>query len=156
MRRILEVFERQQNSLHVFFLDWSTAFDSVTFPAIESALHHMGVPVLFVKSIMSLYSALKFSVRDAGNTSDISRQTRAFVKVVHSPLTYLASFSVIYSMTLNTPTFPNLVSPVSLTPRSTLSTLTTQPYSPIQLNNFPVSHLLQNEASIRGLHLNFW
>ena len=44
MRRILEVFERQQNSLHLLFLDWSKAFDSVTFSAIESSLVHFGVP----------------------------------------------------------------------------------------------------------------
>ena len=71
MRRILEVFERQQNSFHVLFLDWSNAFDSVTFPAIESALHHMGVPLAFVKN-----NFVPFIVRDAGNASEISSQTR--------------------------------------------------------------------------------
>ena len=30
VRRILEAYERQQNSLHVLFLDWSKAFDSVS------------------------------------------------------------------------------------------------------------------------------
>ena len=66
MRRILEVFERQQNSLHLLFLDWSKAFDSVSFQAIESALLHFGVPTTLVKSILSLYSSPKFTVRDAG------------------------------------------------------------------------------------------
>ena len=76
MRRILEVFERQQNSLHLLFLDWSKAFDSVTFSAIESSLTHFGVPPLFVSTIMSLYSSPKFVVRDSGFSSDISPHTR--------------------------------------------------------------------------------
>ena len=65
MRRILEVFERQQNSLRLLFLDWSKAFDSVTFSAIESSLIHFGVPPLFVRSILSLYASPRFVVRDS-------------------------------------------------------------------------------------------
>ena len=72
MRRIQEVFERQQHSLHVLFLDWSKAFDSVTFAAIRSALLHFGVPPLFINAIMVLYSSPKFTV----NTSEIYSQTR--------------------------------------------------------------------------------
>ena len=76
MRRILEVFERQQNSLHLLFLDWSKAFDSVSFHSIETALIHFGVPTALVKSILSLYSSPKFTVRDAGFSSELSSQTR--------------------------------------------------------------------------------
>ena len=66
MRRMLEAFERQQHNLHLLFLDWSKAFDSVTFAAIEAALTRFGIPPLFLKAIMSLYSHPKFRVRDAG------------------------------------------------------------------------------------------
>ena len=52
MRRVLEVYERQQKSLHVLFLDWSKAFDSVSFSSIESSLRFFGVPPLFVDSIL--------------------------------------------------------------------------------------------------------
>ena len=76
MRRMLEAFERQQHPLHLLFLDWSKAFDSVTFEAIEAALKHFGVPPLFQKAILSLYSHPKFRVRDAGQTSSICSQTR--------------------------------------------------------------------------------
>ena len=43
MRRIIEVRERQSETLHALFLDWSKAFDSVSFAAIEKAVHYMGV-----------------------------------------------------------------------------------------------------------------
>ena len=73
MRRMLEAFERQQHPLYLFFLDWSKAFDSVTFEAIEAALKHFGIPLLFQKAIISLYLNPTFGVRDAGRTS-IPRQ----------------------------------------------------------------------------------
>ena len=76
MRRVLEIFERQQNWLHLLFLDWSKAFDSVSFSASESSLTHFGAPSLFVRTIMSLYSSPKFVVRDSGSCSEVSPQTR--------------------------------------------------------------------------------
>ena len=77
MRRLLEAFERQQHPLHLLFLDWSNAFDSVTFESIASTLKHFGVPPLFQNATLSLYSQPKFRVRDAGHTSPIYSQTRS-------------------------------------------------------------------------------
>ena len=76
MRRILEVVERQQHSLHLLFLDWSKAFDSVSFHSIESALLYFGVASALIKAILSLYSSPKFIIRDAGFSSELSSQTR--------------------------------------------------------------------------------
>ena len=76
MRRLLESLERQQHPLHLLFLDWSKAFDSVTFESISAALTHFGIPPLFKDSILSLYSNPKFKVRDSGVTSPILSQTR--------------------------------------------------------------------------------
>ena len=76
MKRIIEVHERQAEPLHALFLDWSKAFDSVTFAAIEKSLHFIGVPTQFVQAIMTLYNNPKFTVRDSGNVSKESTQTR--------------------------------------------------------------------------------
>ena len=62
VRRMLEAFERQQHPLHLLFLDWSKAFDSVTFDAIAAALKQ--------------YSHPTFRVRDPGHTSSTRSQTR--------------------------------------------------------------------------------
>ena len=76
MGRMLEAFERNQQSLHLLFLDWSKAFDSVTFEAIDAALRYFGVPPLFHKAIMTLYSDPQFRVRDSGRTSPVRSQIR--------------------------------------------------------------------------------
>ena len=77
MRQMLEAFERQQHNLHLLFLDWPKAFDSVTFAAIEAALKHVGILPSFLQAIMSLYSHPKLRVCDAGHTSAIHPQTKA-------------------------------------------------------------------------------
>ena len=100
MRRILEIYERQQHSLHVLFLDWSKAFDSVSFSTIESSPRFFGVPPLLLNAILSLYSFPKFRVRDAGKLSDAV----AFVKVVLFLPICLTLFFHIYFMTLKPPT----------------------------------------------------
>ena len=76
MRRMLEAFERQQHPLHLLFLDWSKAFDSVTLEAIEAALKHFGIPPLYQMAILSPYSHPKLRARDAGQISSIHPQTR--------------------------------------------------------------------------------
>ena len=73
---MLEAFERQQHPLHLLLLDWSKAFDPVTFESVEAALKHFGVPPFFQKAVLSLYSNPKFRVRDSGHTSPTYRQTR--------------------------------------------------------------------------------
>ena len=76
MRRILEICERHQNSLDILFLDWSKAFDSVSFWAIESSLRFFGIPPLFVDVVLSLYPSPKFRIRDADKISGVYSQTR--------------------------------------------------------------------------------
>ena len=78
MRRLLQVFERQQQSFLLLFLDWSNAFDSVSFHSMESALLHFGVPFGLVKVILFRHSPPKFTVRDAGFSSELSSQTGGF------------------------------------------------------------------------------
>ena len=76
MRRIIEIHARQSEPLHALSLDWSKAFDSVTFTALEQSLHFMGVPTQFIQAIMALYSNARFTVRDSGNSSNEFIQTR--------------------------------------------------------------------------------
>ena len=83
MRRMLEAFERNQQLLHRLFLDWSKAFDSVTLEAIEAALQYFGVPPLFQKTIMALYSHPQCRVRDSGQISTIHQQTRGLLHGCH-------------------------------------------------------------------------
>ena len=78
MRRIIEVHQRQSEPLHALFLDWSKAFDSVTFTGLEKSLHFMGVPNQFVQAIMALYNNPKFMVGDSGSVSNEFTQTRGF------------------------------------------------------------------------------
>ena len=155
MRRILEVFERQQNSFHVLFLDWSKAFDSVTFAAIESALHHMGVPLAFVKN-----NFVPLIVRDAGNASEISSQTRGLrqgcplspylFNFVLSHLfhdveeSYISQFGLL-SGVINTP-FPFW--DLEYADDTALLSNSAQQISRLL-------RLLRKEASTSGLHFNF-
>ena len=76
IRRLLEVFERQNSPFHALFVDWSKAFDSVTFTAIESAMEFVGVPAHTRKVIMSLYDNPTFLVRDSSQKSTIRTQTK--------------------------------------------------------------------------------
>ena len=76
LRRLLEVHERQPSPFHALFLDWSKAFDSVTFSAIKSAMEFMGVSEHVVQVVMSLYQSPKFVVRDAQQISGVKTQTK--------------------------------------------------------------------------------
>ena len=75
-RRLLEIFERQNSPFHALFIDWSKAFDSVTFTVIESAMEFVGVPAHTRKVIMSLYDNPTFLVRDSSQKSTIRTQTK--------------------------------------------------------------------------------
>ena len=76
IRRLIEIFERQTTSFHALFLDWSKAFDSVTFTAIQAALAHLGVSTHLQSVIMSLYSSPRFLVRDSNIKSSEQVQTK--------------------------------------------------------------------------------
>ena len=76
LRRLLEVHERQPSPLHVLFLDWSKAFDSVPFAAIRSAMHFFGVSEHVSEVVMSLYRAPSFVVRDSQQTSPKKVQSK--------------------------------------------------------------------------------
>ena len=159
MRRILEVFERQQNSLHLLFLDWSKAFDSVTFSAIESSLVHFGVPPSFVRSILSLYASPRFVVRDSGFCPEVSLQTRGLRQgcplspylfnfvlshLFHDVETsYVSQFGLL-SGVINTP-FPFW--DLEYADDTVLLSNSAQQITRLL-------HLLQREALIRGLTLN--
>ena len=74
LRRLLEIHERQPSPFHALFLDWSKAFDSVTFSAIHSALEFLGVS--HDSSYHGPLCRPSFRVRDAGHTSTIKTQTK--------------------------------------------------------------------------------
>ena len=76
LRRLLEIHERQASPFHALFLDWSKAFDSVTFTAIQSAMEFMGCSSHMIRVIMALYARPSFRVRDAGHTSPVKIQTK--------------------------------------------------------------------------------
>ena len=160
MRRILEIYERQQNSLRVLFLDWSKAFDSVTFAAIESSLRFFGVPPLFIDSILSLYRSPKFRVRDAGKISGIFPRTHGLRQ--GCPLSpYLLNFVLSHLFhgveTSYTSQFGflsgviNAASP--LWDPEYADDTAVMSNSAEQITR--LLHLLQHEANVRGLTLNF-
>ena len=76
LRRLIETHERQVSPLHVLFLDWSKAFDSLSFAAIEQSLVRLGVPDPFVRAVMSIYQSPQFRVRDSGCISQQGSQSR--------------------------------------------------------------------------------
>ena len=108
IRRLLEVFERQSSPFHALFIDWSKAFDSVTFTAIDAAMNHMGVPPHTRKVTMALYANPAFVVRDSSQKSTIGTQTKGFrqgcplspIYLVSSLLTYFTTWSRIINLSL--------------------------------------------------------
>ena len=76
LRRLLEVHERQPSPFHALFLDWSTAFDSVTFTAIQAAMEFIGVSPHVSRIIMSLYAKPSFRVRDSQQSSSMRTQIK--------------------------------------------------------------------------------
>ena len=76
MRRLIEIFERQNTPFHALFLDWSKAFDSVTFTSIQAAMEHAGVPAHTRQVIMALYNNPTFLVRDSSQKSSKYTQTK--------------------------------------------------------------------------------
>ena len=76
LRRLLEIHERQPSPFHALFLDWSKAFDSVTFTAIHSAMTFIGVSPHVSSVIMALYKNPSFTVRDSQNISEVKTQTK--------------------------------------------------------------------------------
>ena len=63
LRRIIEKFERSGDSLHLLFLDWKKAFDSVNHIAVLKALQFFQVPEPLINAIMSLYTSISFNVK---------------------------------------------------------------------------------------------
>ena len=76
MCRLIEIFERQNTPFHALFLDWSKAFDSVTFTARQAAMEHAGIPAHTRKVIMALYNNPTFVVRDSSQKSAKHTQTK--------------------------------------------------------------------------------
>ena len=93
MRRIIEAHETQSEPLHALFLDWSKAFDFVTFAAIEKALHFMRVPPTFVQAVMAIYRNPTFRVRESGNISKKCSQTRGLRQGCPLSISFRTRFS---------------------------------------------------------------
>ena len=91
VRRILELYERQGETLHVVCLDWSKAFDTISHDAIRISLDRLGVPEPMIQAIMALYSSPVFMVRDAYSESTTHAQQRGVRQGCPlSPLLFIA------------------------------------------------------------------
>ena len=101
MRRLIEIFERQNTPFHALFLDWSKAFDSVTFTSIQAAMEHAGIPAHTRQVIMALYNNPTFVVRDSSQKSSKYTQTKGLRQ--GCPLSpYLFGFLPIFFLLWNT------------------------------------------------------
>ena len=76
LRRIIELFERSTTALHLLFLDWKKAFDSVFRSAIAKALYRLGVPEPLLNAVMSLYVESTFEIFDKFGSSGKYPQDR--------------------------------------------------------------------------------
>ena len=163
VRRMLEAFERQPQPLHLLFLDWSKAFESVTFDAMEAALQYFGIPPLFQKARMALYSHPQFRVRDAGQTSTTHPQTRGLRQgcplspyLFNLVLSHLfCDVEIAYNQHFG-PLAGVLNTPFPLWDLEYDDDTTLLSSSARQLTRLlHLLQLLQHHGSIRGLHLNF-
>ena len=110
-RQIIEAHERQSEPLHALFLDWSKAFDSVTFNAIEKSLHDMGVPSQFIQAIMALWHSTTIRSLQCGTPAVSPRQPlklEASGKAAPFLLTFLVLSSPFYLRMLKTRAANNL------------------------------------------------
>eukprot|EP00969_Alexandrium_andersonii_P297690 13157470-Alexandrium_andersonii.AAC.1 len=63
LRRYIELVEERQNqALHLVFIDWEKAFDKIHPAAVESVLRRFGVPEGFAGSVASLLASPTFRV----------------------------------------------------------------------------------------------
>ena len=159
LRRLLEVHERQPSPFHVLFLDWSKAFDSVTFTAIHSAMSFMGISDHVIQVVMSLYQSPSFVVRDSQQVSSPKTQTKGLRQ--GCPLSpYLLSMvlaHVFHDVELKYENTYGMLAGVINTP----SPLWDLEYADdtVLLSNSAeqltrMLHLMQHEGSKRGLILN--
>ena len=98
--RLLEVHGRQPSPLHVLFLDWSKAFDSVTFTAIMSAMQFIGVSTHVIDVVMPLCHAPSFVVRDSHRLPLRKSKPKGSVRGAHCLHTCLVCYSLISSVML--------------------------------------------------------
>ena len=183
MSRFLEVFECQQNFLHLLFLDWSRALASVTFSAIESALVHFvwsfsfpfSFPLSQYKPIITLIepqyivvvhpffvqSMLPLNLKPAtqGTARLFPHKHVVYVKVVHFLLTSSTLFFLTSSMMLNPPMSLSLVFSGVMNTPFPFWDLEYADDTVLLFNSAQqltrLLHLLQREAYIRDLTLNF-
>ena len=69
LRRLQEASDNSGESLHLLFLDWEKAFDSVPHHKIIETLALFGIPYSFLNIIASLYSHAEFQVKVGPQTS---------------------------------------------------------------------------------------
>ena len=63
-------------------MDWSKAFDSVTFTTFEAAMEHVGVPEHTRQVVMALYANHTFVVRVSSQSLKFARRRKASAKAV--------------------------------------------------------------------------
>ena len=76
LRRMPELYERHGQPLHLVFLDWAKACDTISHLAIRHPLVRMGVPEPLMQAITSLHKNPRYKVRDNLSTSAAFPQQR--------------------------------------------------------------------------------
>ena len=74
LRRLQESADHSGDSLHLLFLDWEKAFDSVPHPKIIETLALFGLPYSILNIIASLYNNAQFQVQVGPQKSEWARQ----------------------------------------------------------------------------------
>ena len=74
LRRLQESSDDSGESLHLLFLDWEKAFDSVPHHKIIETLALFGIPYSFLNIIASLYNQAEFQVQVGPQTSSWAKQ----------------------------------------------------------------------------------
>ena len=70
LRRLQETADASGDTLHLLFLDWEKAFDSIPHQKIIETLALFGLPASFLELIASLYQTAEFRVQVGSQTSN--------------------------------------------------------------------------------------
>ena len=161
LRRLLEIHERQPSPFHALFLDWSKAFDSVTytFTAIQSAMTYIGVSSHVSSVIMALYKNPSFVVRDSQHTSEVKTQTKGLRQgcplspyLFSMVLTHLfydveSQYTALYGLTPGVIHTPSPLWDLEYADDTVLLSNSSQ-------HATRMLHLIQYYGAQRGLHIN--
>ena len=159
LRRLLELHERYNTSFYALFLDWAQAFDSVSHEALRSALHRMGVPPLFTRSVLSIYQDCTFEVRDTSASSTKQQFQRGIRQGCPlSPYLFIIILTVLLKDVYSAFEKQYGRLPTVLSGHTTLCDVEyaddTVLLTRTALSMHRLLHVLQYEADLIGLHLN--